>query len=706
MTPRAVCALCLAAVLVTALAAAAPPDGKPVRKGPAPPTMLVDDAMLERGRALYAAQCTACHGPDGEGLVVAGQGPEMTPPDLRDAAHMQSRSDMNIARIVQYGGFRMPAFSAIRGSDLVDVVAYVRSLSWPDIHQVDLQTLAQGVVENYTPVTAEMLENPPDEDWLMFRRSYDGWAYSPLDQVNRDNVGELRLAWSRAMEPGGQYATPLVHDGVLYIQHPGDVIQALDATDGDLIWEYRRDGERAERSRNRRNMAIYGERLYHLTDDHHLIALDARDGTLVWEVEEAGAGEGIGHLGGPLVAAGVVVSGRSCSPSGGPEICYVAGHDADTGEELWRTRTIPGPGDPGDETWGDVPDERRWHVGTWGNVPSYDPELGLLYWGTSVPAPSLEVLRGTGGRDVLYSNSTMATDPATGKIAWYYQHLPRDNWDLDHVFERLLVDVEVAPDASEVRWINPSVTPGERRKVVTGIPGKTGIVYTLDRETGEFLWARETLHQNVIEDIGPDGSVRIDEDMVVGPFEELLVCPSLGGGRNWPSGSYSPRTGFMYQPQQNMCVLQTGNTDAPVAEDGYATSWIVVEDPAVEGEPYPVGRLDAIDIATGRQPWRHEQRAAMLGSAVSTAGGLVFSGDIDRRFMAFDDTTGEVLWQAIVSGPVSGSAISYAVDGRQYIAVPVGGGTASPERRALSIHTELKPPRDSLALFVFALPVQ
>lgn len=696
--------LLILALLATSTAMSQAPEGRPSRAGPAPPTIPVTETMLSRGQAIYDLQCVACHGRKGAGLVVSGAGPEMTPPDMGDAAYMQSRSDIVIARIIQYGGFRMPAFSHIRSDELVDLVAYVRSMSWKDIRHVDLQTLAQAAVQDYVPVTAEMLEDPPDEDWLMFRRTYDGWAHSPLNQVNKDNVDELRMVWSRAMEPGGQYATPLVHDGVLYVQHPGDVIQALDATDGDLIWEYRRSLDTDGHSRNRRNMAIYLERIFHLTDDHHLIALDARDGRLLWEVEEEGSSEGIGHMGGPMVAGGAIVSGRSCSPRGGPDTCYVSGHDPETGREIWRTRTIPGPGDPGDDTWGGVPDERRWHVGTWGNVPSYDPELKLLYWGTSVPAPSLEALRGTEGRDVLYSNSTLATDPLTGKIAWYYQHLPRDNWDLDHVFERYLVDVEVAPDPREVAWINTTVTPGERRRVVTGIPGKTGIVYTLDRESGEFLWARETLHQNVIADIAPNGEVHINEDMVVGPFEEILVCPSLGGGKNWPAGTFSPRTGLMYQPQQNMCVLQTGNTDDPVAEDGYATSWVVVEDPEVDGDPYPVGRIDAIDISNGRRAWLHEQRAAVLGTAVSTAGGLVFVGDIDRRFMAFDDTTGEVLWTSIVSGPVSGSAISYAVNGRQYIAVAVGGGTASPERRALSIHTELKPPRDALALFVFALP--
>ena len=660
--------------------------------------------MLDRGQSIYDTWCATCHGADGAGLAVTGQGPEMTPPDLRDAEFMATRSDLEIATIIQHGGFRMPAIQQVRGDDLVALVAWVRSLSWPQLRTVDLQRLAQGTVGDFRPVTGAMLENPPDEDWLMFRRTYDGWAYSPLDQMNRDNVSELRLVWSRAMEPGGQYTTPLVYDGIMYVQHPGDVIQALDATNGDLVWEYRRRREDDSGSRNRRNLAIFGHRLFHLTDDHHLIAVDARDGALLWETEERGSGAGIGHMGGPMVAAGVVVSGRSCSARGGPDICYLAGHDPETGKELWSRRTIPRPGEPGDDSWGDLPDERRWHVGSWGSVPSYDAALGLLYWGTSVPSPSLEELRGTQGRDVLYSNSTLATRPSTGEVAWYYQHLPRDNWDLDHVFERYLVNVAVAPDPAEVPWISPRVTPGEHRRVVTGIPGKTGIVYTLDRETGEFLWARETLHQNVVTAIDDTGDVHINEDLVVGPFEEILVCPSLGGGKNWAAGSYSPLTGLMYQPQQNMCVLQTGNTATPEAEDGYATSWIVVPDPAVTGDPYPVGRIDAIHLSTGRQAWRHEQRAAVIGTAVSTAGGLLFVGDINRRFMALDDSTGELLWQTIVSAPVSGSAVSYAVGGRQYIAVAVGGGTASPERRALSVHTELKPPSNSPALFVFALP--
>ncbi len=625
---------------------------------------------------------------------------------------MDGMTDMELARRIQAGGFDMPAFSELRGEDLTAVVGFVRSLSRPDTRGVELHGLAQAEVANFSPVTAEMLAHPPAEEWLSFRGTPDAAAYSPLTQITRSNIGNLQLAWSRAMEPGGLYSTPLVRGGTMFLVHPGDVIQALDATTGDLIWQFRwadrrkRTSARAEaagtaaRTRSVRNIAIFGERLFHFTSDRHLIAINARTGGLAWSVEEAGAG--IGHMAGPMIADGKVVSGRSCAATGGPEICYIAAHAVDDGREVWRVRTIPRRGEPGDETWGDLPYERRLHVGAWG-FGSYDPQLNLVYWGTSVPTPSLEKLRGTPGQDVLFSNSTLAIDAKSGRVVWHYQHLPRDNWDLDHVFERMLVDVAVSPDPSQVRWINPRLKPGEMRQIVTGIPGKTGIVYTLDRRTGEFLWARETIHQNVVRDIdAASGRVSIDERMIAEPFVEKLVCPSLGGGKDWPAGAYSPRTRLMYQPQQNMCMLLTGNTDRPTAADGYATSWIMVEDP--RATPRMIGRVDAISVETGRTAWVHEQRAGIIGSLLAIGGGVVFAGDVDRRFTALDDTTGQRLWQSILSGPVSGHAISYAVNGKQYIAVPVGGDTASPEKRVLSLHPEIKPPQGQNAIFVFALP--
>ena len=617
---------------------------------------------------------------------------------------MSGRTDSDIARIVRYGAFQMPPSPGIGGDDLLGLVAFVRRFSDPEVETVDPEAAAQDRVEDYQPVTGGMLEEPPDSDWLMFRGNYRGWGYSPLRQITTRNVDNLQLAWSRAMESGGQYTTPLVHDGVMYLAHPGDVIQALNGRSGDLIWEYRRGGQERRRVRNLRNLAIFEDKIYTFTSDGFLLALSAVDGSIVWQTKEAEPGSGIGHMGGPFIVDEKVVSGRSCSAVGGPGICYIAAHDARTGQELWRTYTIPKPGEPGDETWGDVPWEERLHINTWGNVPSYDPDLNLIYWGTSVPAPSLEVLRGTAGLDVLYSNSTIATDADTGEIVWYYQHLPRDNWDLDHVFERFLVDVEVAPDPSEVEWISPNVTLGERRRVITGMPGKTGIVYTLDRETGEFLWARQTLHQNVITDIDPaTGKVSVNEDVIVGPFEKILVCPSSGGGKNWPAGAYSPRTGLMYQPLQNMCMYMTGITDKPTPAEGYATSRIFLKDPTLP-EPYKVGQVVAVDLTDGRTEWLHQQRAGMIGTLLSTGGGLVFGGDVNRRFKALDASTGEVLWETIVSGPVSGSAISYAIDQRQYVAIPVGGDTASPEKRVLYLHHEIRPPQGLNAIFVFMLP--
>ena len=681
----------------------------PPRDGiaPAVASLVLNTMMLERGGDLYRNQCTSCHGDQGQGDGPLARDLSTKPKDQTDPRMMNYLSDMDLANYVRYGGFEMPAHPNIRGDDLVSLVAFVRSLSYPDVRDIELQPLSQQVVEEFTPVSSAVLENPPPGDWLMYRRTYDAWAYSPLAQINQENVSQLQLAWSRAMEPGEQETTPLVYNGIMYLANPGDVIQALDASNGDLIWEYRRDKTKAgadwENSLKTRvrNIAIYEDKIFHFTKGNpHLIALNARTGELFWEVPVDG-----NFSSGPIVAKGKIVNGRSCSPVEGPDVCYIAAYDPLDGSELWRTRLIPRPDEPGGESWGNLPYEERRHVGAWG-VGSYDPALNLIFWGTSVPAPSLERVRGTPEGDVLYSNCTLAIDADTGEIIWYYQHLPRDNWDLDHVFERYLVETRIAPDPDSVKWISARAKRSETRKVVTGIPGKTGIVYTLDRETGEFLWAKETIYQNVVTKIDIEsGQVHINEELVVDAFEEILVCPGRSGGKNWPAGTYSPLTGLMYQPQQNLCMLQTGSTKAAQPEEGYAATAFFVEDPSMQQEPYPVGRVDAISIETGKTAWLHQQRAGMISGLVATAGGVVFGGDVNRRFKAFDDLTGEILWETIVSAPVSAHPVSYSINDRQYIAVPVGGATAVPERRVLSVHTEIKPPRGINAIFVFALSV-
>ena len=294
-----------------------------------------------------------------------------------------------------------------------------------------------------------MLQNPAPEDWLMWRRTLDSWGYSPLDQIDRENVGELRMVWSRALAPGSQEGTPLVYDGVMYMPNPRDVIQAIDAITGDLIWEDRRQRpddleEFVPIASANRNIAIYGNLIIDTSSDGHVFALDAATGQLAWETQILDYRKNPAHqTSGPIIANGKIISGRGCMPRGGPDACVITAHDARTGTELWRTGLIPAPGEPGNETWGDVPYEERTHVGSW-MVPSFDPALNLIYIGTSVTSPAPKFMLGGIDNKHLYHNSTLALDADTGEIVWYYQHL-NDHWDLDHPFERLLVDTIVAP---------------------------------------------------------------------------------------------------------------------------------------------------------------------------------------------------------------------------------------------------------------------
>ena len=557
----------------------------------------------------------------------------------------------------------------------------------------------------FVPVTDEVLQNPDAADWLMWRRTLDGWGYSPLDQIDRDNVGDLRMVWTRALGPGLQQGTPLVHDGVMYMPNPRDVIQALDGASGDLLWEYRRElPEDVDEflitvlAEINRNLAIYDNLIIDTSVDDYVFALDASTGRLAWETEILDyRTHPANQTSGPIIAGGKVVSGRSCTPQGGPEACVITAHDARTGAELWRTRTIPAPGEPGDESWGDVPYEERKHVGAW-MVPSYDPALNLIYIGTSVTSPAPKFMLGGTDKQHLYHNSTLALDADTGEIAWYYQHL-NDHWDLDHPFERLLLDTAVAPDPGVVPWINPRLRHGEVRKVVTGIPGKTGIVYTLDRETGEFLWATPTVTQNVISGIdGATGAVTENPEVVfTGNGQTVLACPTLVGGKDWEAGAYSPQTELMYFPLRNACARMM----ATAGSDSVATSLYAL---AVRSELAPgtdqLGTVQAISPETGALAWKYEQRAATT-SLVATGGGLVFGGDLNGRFRALDAETGDVLWEVNLGSPITGFPITFAVNGRQYVAVSTGSS------RTLVYFAPLTPElRPSMGnnLFVFALP--
>ena len=555
------------------------------------------------------------------------------------------------------------------------------------------------LLEDFAPVTDEMLHHPVAENWISYRNGYNLWGFSPLDQIDAENAGELRLAWSRAMQHGYQETEPIVHNGVMFLSHVEDIVEALDATTGDLLWRYRRnlpeDVALVTGTRFRyRNVSIFDDKVFLATNDAYLVALDARTGELLWETQRADyLTTGVAQTNGPLVLNGKLYTGTRCSsPNSPPGGCFITANDVETGEEIWRVNTLATPDQIGGDSWADLPLAERIRGSPW-MVGSYDPELNLLFWGTGPLQPYPAALRNVPDTvDLLYTNSTLALDPESGEIVWHYSHLPRDNWDLDHAFERMIVETEVAPNPAEVPWISPDISPGERRKVLTGVFGKNGVVWSIDADTGEFLWARPTIFQNVLTGIDVEtGRPR------VAAWDISPSCPHLFGGKNQPSAAYSPDTNAIYASMNESC--QNG---------GYGTNpgrrSRMLHRPGADPDTAHIGQLHAVSAATGETLWTHTQRAPYYGSVLTTGGGLVFAGDLVRRFRAHDARTGVVRWETKLNGPVGGRPMSYSVDGRQYVAVGAGG--LSMGTYFFTLTPELETSTQSNTLFVFALPAR
>ncbi|WP_417605306.1 pyrroloquinoline quinone-dependent dehydrogenase [Primorskyibacter flagellatus] len=559
---------------------------------------------------------------------------------------------------------------------------------------------AQDDERAYSPVTDEMIMNPPAGDWLMWRGTIDNHGYSNLDTINKDTVADLELAWAWPMaDVGLQQTTALEHDGIMFINTNNSIVQALDAKSGDLLWEYRHALAEVPKSwgylnyqsrRQKNSIALYEDKVYLTTVDAKIVALEATTGKTVWETQAFDNSKGYSYTVGPLVVNGKVISAISgCSIAGTAGGCFIAAHDAETGEELWRFNTLDDPNNPAQgESWGDVPPENRWGGTPWA-VGSYDPETNMTFWGVGMPAPYAELVRGSGDGDVLYTNSTLALDADTGELKWYFQHLPRDNWDLDSPFERVLVDQEV---------------DGKKHKMVVSVPGKNGIAFALDRDTGKYLWSLETVYQNVVTKIDDDGKVHINEDLVSSAVgESHLACVSVSGGKLWQAGAYSPRTGSFYVPLTEAC-----NTTTPIQTEftaGNSTGSLKFGPRVLPEGIDQAGLVDAISVnpEQGTHAWQHRQRTIPTSSVIATAGGLVFGGDAGRYIKAWDDTTGEVLWSQRLNAPIGGSPSTFEVDGEQYLVVPTGYSAAASS--AASMFPEVPLPSGAgNSIFVFKLP--
>jgi len=663
-------------------------------------------SQVEAGAEAYATNCAICHGANLEGstlgpllsgfswvrrwgtqtpTLLLGNIQASMPPGGNE--NITEEDYLNIvAHMLQVNGVDGVTEALTASSNFViedSISRMVAQRNRPEPPAPEGLTVS-GNTEDFIPfipLTDAMLRDPNPADWPMMRRNFYAHSYSPLDQINTETVKNLQLEWVWNMHEGDSEPAPLVYNGIVYLINPGNVIQALDGKTGELIWEHWTGPANRQ---DMRNIAMYNDKIIQATTDARLVALDARTGEQRWETAIADNTKGFSNSSGPIVADGKIINGLGGCSRYIAEDCYISAYNANTGELLWQFETIAEMGEPGGDTWGGLDNVFRAGGETW-ITGSYDPDLRLTYWGTAQQKPWVPVSRHMTIYDVgLFTNSTVAVNVDTGQLDWYFQHVPAEALDLDEVFERVLVN------------------RGDDKFVFS--IGKHGILWKNDRITGEFIGFKETVFQNAFTNIDPEsGAVTYREDIQNAQLNEWTsACPSSAGGKDWHSMTYHPPSGLIIAPLSQTCLENAAREIALVqGGGGVGASRKFFEMPGTNGN---LGKVGAYDVDTMEEVWSHQQRASLHTGTISTGGNLVFVGDLDRRFKALDVSTGKTLWETRLGTSVQGHPVSFAIEGKQYIAVTTALGGTSPRTVPGVIATEISYPRWGNAIYVFSLP--
>jgi alcohol dehydrogenase (cytochrome c) len=660
------------------------------------------------GKQRYEQHCASCHGYELQGFELA--------PSLK-GRYFERRWGGKSVDLLASGVRRMPPIGpgSLADKDYVDVIAYLLShngvKATDSAFTSDAQQWAKLTVPNQklpppmnlapppprygtngpvagntrleklTPVTEAQLRNPPASDWLMWRRSYDTTASSPLNQINEKNVKQLQVAWSWSLPDGANMMAPIVRDGVMFTYSFGDIVEALDARSGDLLWSYQHKIADASIYSSKKGVAIYEDKILVPTSDSHLLALNAKTGKLLWDHAIDVQGEtSFWMKSAPIIANGKAIIGTTgqVDVEGGN---FIVAIDLNTGKEAWRFHAIARPGEPNGSSWNGLPLEKRTGGSMW-NPGTYDPELNLVYFG---PAPTYDVrplrkLVDAPGvtNDALYTNATIALSPDTGKLVWHYQHLRNDQLDHDWAYERQVVTLPIdgAP----------------RKVVITG--GKQAIFEALDAATGAYLFSIDMGMQNVISTIDPrTGEKTINPAAIPDLSNNQMIvqlngiCPNALGARNLQATALNRQSRTLFIPLSDTCTDRTRKR------------WQKTPEPNTDGY---FGIISAVNLETKKTVWTHREVAPAASAVLLVGDTLLFVGSVDRWFEALDQRTGKVLWRHRLNAAPSSFPITYQVDGKQYIAVATNRGSFHVGGMA-SLAKANNPPTGA-AMVVYALP--